>query len=151
MIEFTIEVDDSRVRARLQGMPAKLQQALVRKTTVLRLQLEAKVKSKTPVKTGALRRGVFSDQSATATTVEGWVAESADVKYGLYVEEGTRPHDILPSKANVLAFVVGGKKVFAKIVHHPGTKGQWMFRDSLAEMRPEIIEGYRETTKEAEL
>jgi hypothetical protein len=150
-VSFEVEVDDSRLRARLSSMPEKLRAALIRKTTVLRLQLEAKVKAKTPVKTGALRRSEFSDQTATATTVEARVASSADVKYARYVEQGTQPHDIVPSSAKALAFVAGGKQVFARRVHHPGTKGVFMFRDSLIEMRPAITEGYRETVKEASL
>ena len=42
--------------------------------------------------------------------------------YVVYLEEGTRPHEILPRKVNgVLVFTVDGKKVFAKKVYHPGS------------------------------
>ena len=45
-----------------------------------------------------------------------------DVKYAPYVEFGTAPHVIYPKNKNYLAFQVGGKWVFTKEVHHPGTK-----------------------------
>lgn len=34
----------------------------------------------------------------------------------------TRPHVIAPKRANVLAFQKGGQQVFARRVHHPGSK-----------------------------
>ncbi|MFI9026299.1 hypothetical protein [Streptomyces sp. NPDC053560] len=39
-----------------------------------------------------------------------------------YVLEGTRPHIIRPRRKKALRFDVGGQTVFAKVVHHPGTK-----------------------------
>lgn len=42
-----------------------------------------------------------------------------------YVDEGTRPHIIRPVRARVLHWVdPSGQDIFAKIVHHPGTKAQ---------------------------
>lgn len=38
------------------------------------------------------------------------------------LEYGTRPHEITPVKAKVLAFTVDGDQVFTKHVDHPGTK-----------------------------
>lgn len=34
----------------------------------------------------------------------------------------TKPHEIRPRRAEALHFVIGGKDVFAKVVHHPGSK-----------------------------
>lgn len=50
------------------------------------------------------------------------------VPYALFVHEGTRPHDIRPKNASVLAFTArDGTQVFTKLVHHPGTKPQrWL-------------------------
>jgi hypothetical protein len=39
-----------------------------------------------------------------------------------FVLHGTRPHIIRPSRRSRLRFEVGGKVVFARLVHHPGTK-----------------------------
>lgn len=39
-----------------------------------------------------------------------------------YVLDGTRPHVIRPRRAKALRFDVGGRTVFAAVVHHPGTR-----------------------------
>jgi len=42
----------------------------------------------------------------------------------VFVIDGTKPHDIRAKPGGVLVFVPkgGGNKIFAKLVHHPGTK-----------------------------
>lgn len=40
----------------------------------------------------------------------------------IYVISGTRPHIIRPVRAQALRFTVGGRVVYATIVHHPGTR-----------------------------
>lgn len=42
----------------------------------------------------------------------------------VFVEERTKPHEIR-AKGKALRFAVKGKVVFAKSVHHPGTKGKY--------------------------
>jgi hypothetical protein len=39
-----------------------------------------------------------------------------------YVLHGTKPHVIRPRARKMLRFEVGGRTVFARVVHHPGTK-----------------------------
>ena len=39
-----------------------------------------------------------------------------------YVLDGTRPHIIRPRRARALRFDLGGRTVFAAVVHHPGTR-----------------------------
>lgn len=40
----------------------------------------------------------------------------------MYVIKGTRPHIIRPRYRKALKFTVSGSTVFARVVHHPGTK-----------------------------
>jgi hypothetical protein len=40
------------------------------------------------------------------------------------VEYPTRPHTIVPRNGRFLVFQVGGRTVFARSVHHPGTRGR---------------------------
>lgn len=40
----------------------------------------------------------------------------------MYVIKGTRPHIIRPRYRKALKFNLKGRTVFAKVVHHPGTK-----------------------------
>ena len=66
----------------------------------------------------------------------------ADLKYAAIQEYGgvTSPHDILPSRAKALAFLAGGERVFARIVHHPGSRipERSYLRSSFAEMAAEV-------------
>lgn len=71
-----------------------------------------------PVDTGELRNSL-------AVVVMGdrvRIGPTAD--HGVYVEFGTRPHEIRPRSAGALRFTINGRVVYAKVVHHPGTKAQ---------------------------
>ena len=147
MISITI-TGDRELIARLERMPARVHDALLRKVTKLDLELEAKVKEKLSgqvlnIVTGALRRSIHGTVEDGSTKVVGKVASSGDVKYaGIHEFGGRTPaHDILPSKAKALAFVMGGKQVFAKIVHHPGSNmpERSYLRSSLSDMKDEIV------------
>ena len=46
---------------------------------------------------------------------------TVESKYGIYVHEGTRPHEIRVKDKMVLANKRTGQ-IFGKVVHHPGTK-----------------------------
>lgn len=86
-----------------------------------------------PVDTGRLRAsgkisysGLFSFRPK-ATIV-------FDVDYAQMVNDGTRPHAIRPKNASVLRFVVGGRVVYAKVVHHPGTRANPFLDRALREV-----------------
>ena len=53
------------------------------------------------------------------------------VPYAGIIEEGSQPRVIRPRRATVLAFDVGGRRVFSKFVRHPGTQGRHVVRDTL--------------------
>ena len=48
-----------------------------------------------------------------------------DSPYVYGYEFGTKPHTIRPQNKSVLAFDVHGERVFAPLVHHPGTPGHF--------------------------
>jgi hypothetical protein len=53
-----------------------------------------------------------------------------------YVNDGTRPHTIRPRRpGGVLAFQVGGRTVFARLVHHPGFRGTHFLERALRDAR----------------
>jgi len=63
--------------------------------------------------------------------------------YGIFVENGTKPHTIKATKAKVLAFSVGGKMVFASSVNHPGSKPYPFWKpagETLIKKMPSIVE-----------
>lgn len=51
--------------------------------------------------------------------------------YGIYVDQGTKPHVILPKRKPFLAFQVDGKWVFTKRVNHPGTRPTYFFTNAV--------------------
>lgn len=79
----------------------------------------------TPIKTGTLRRS----QIVTPHQARMTASISANTPYAHSIHEGSKPHDIVPRKAKVLAFMSNGEMVFRKRVRHPGNKGNpWMSR-----------------------
>lgn len=145
---ISLDVDDRRVMARLDAMPSGVRAALLKKVTVLRLKLEARIKQKLSgevlnVRTGNLRRSIFSETINDGARVEGRAASSGDVKYGAIHEFGGV---IVPVKAKTLSFVIDGKRIFTKKVVMP--KRSFM-RTSLSELKPEIIAGLQSAVGEA--
>jgi phage gpG-like protein len=142
-------VGDRELITRLGGMPKAVQQALLRKVTILSLKLENRVKTQKLNGqvlnriTGRLARSIAHKVVATEHSVYGSVFSSGDVKYAAIHEYGgtTAPHLILPKKAKALAFLnSGGEQVFAAKVNHPGSKipERSFLRSSLKDMSSEI-------------
>lgn len=156
---LAIEVKDQAVRAWLEtGLPARVHRAIVNKTSELTLRLESKIKNEKlsgqvlNVKTGNLRRSIFSQTTDEGDRVEGKVASSGDVKYAAIQEYGgqTPPH-VIEAKGAALAFIMNGKQVFFKSVNHPGSKipEHRYMRGSLEEMKPDIISGFHDAVAQA--
>lgn len=139
---------DRELIAKIDRMPPTVRNVLRRKIRELALRLKAKIQRDKlsgqvlNVKTGALRRSIQDNVVETDTGVYGEVFSSGDVKYARIHEFGgkTRAHDIFPKKADALSFMMGGKQVFAKVVHHPGSvmPERSFMRSSLAEMANDI-------------
>jgi HK97 gp10 family phage protein len=102
----------------------------------------AGMKAKAPVKTGRLLGSIEKRVSGSQAKV------GPTVPYAIYVEYGTRPHDIRPVFASVLAFEVAGRMVFTPIVHHPGTRPQPFVAEAAGEARRRIPEFWEKSVKE---
>lgn len=142
---------ETELKARLEAMPTSVRAVLESKVQVLAIQLQAHVirdKLHGQVlnqRSGALARSIQQQAPITeGDGVYGRVFSSGDVKYAAIHEYGgtTPPHDIVPSKAEALMFVIGGKTVFANVVHHPGSKmpERSFLRSSLKDMAEKITE-----------
>lgn len=84
-----------------------------------------------PVKTGNLGRSIGElPQEYRPFHVSGGVEATAD--YAVFVHEGTRPHIIRARNAKALHFFWewGNREVFAKSVHHPGTRARPFLRNA---------------------
>lgn len=80
-------------------------------------------------KTGHLSTSIGYTISSDARGVIGTIG--SDDKIAYLHHEGTKAHVIIPRFKKTLRFVQHGKIVYAKIVHHPGTKPNRYLTDNL--------------------
>jgi phage gpG-like protein len=103
------------------------------------------------VRTGTLRSSINTriDQGGGAVTA----TVGTNVAYARIHEYGgtTSAHRIMPKKARVLAFSIGGQTIFRRWVNHPGSRipERSFLRSALAEMRPEIEAGLEQAVAQA--
>lgn len=130
MITITTVGNNALVQ-RLQRIGPTVHAKLLRAVTKIVFTLEAYIKTQKlsgqvlKVRTGALKSSIQSRvEDKGALAVYGYVYSAGNVKYAAIHEFGgqTPPRVIVPRKAAVLAFMVGGKQVFARSVNHPGSK-----------------------------
>jgi len=147
MLSVTLTGADE-LSARLDAVPTAVHAAVAAKSAALAGLLLDRVEAKLTgevlrLRSGALAASIgvegpaFSDGRVVTTLFSG-----GDLKYAAIQEYGgvTPPHDILPTRAKALAFLAGGERVFAKVVHHPGSRipERSYLRSSLAEMASQI-------------
>lgn len=73
-------------------------------------------------------------ESRRTATLRSKFTIGSDVEYAAFVNDGTRPHIIRPRTKQALRFVIGGRVVFAKVVHHPGTRARPFLDKALREV-----------------
>jgi len=143
-------VGDARLQDRFRKMPDRVRQALLRKVFALTLLLEAHVKADKlngqvlNTVSGRLKRSIQSRVEDEGDLIRGMVYSSGDVPYAGIHEFGgrTKPHIIVPVKAQALAFMYNGKLTFAKIVRHPGSlmPERSYLRSALSDMKSRITD-----------
>jgi phage gpG-like protein len=148
---------DGGLSASLAAMPERLRDALSSKVATLAAELQAKIQQKLSgtvlnQKSGALARSIAASIDDSSADVAVTIAMS-DIKYAAIHEFGGTipPREIVPDKAKTLAFVVGGKQVFAARVNLPAIAmpERSYMRSSLAEMADEIRESLTGAVVEA--
>lgn len=97
-----------------------------------------------PVDTGRLRASIQGELTRSWTLRPRFTVGS-NVEYAAYVNDGTRPHIIRPRNARALRFMVGGQVVYARVVHHPGTRANPFLDRALREVA--ASRGYRFTSE----
>ncbi len=144
--------------AALADMPERVRDALSAKANALAAELEAKVQQKLAgsvlnTRTGALAGSIVASIEESSATISVRIATSGDIKYAAIHEFGGMipPHQIVPDKAKALAFLVGGKQVFAARVNLPALTmpERSYLRASLAEMAGQIAEELTATVTDA--
>lgn len=157
MINVVITGDRELLLKFTDRWPAAVHDAIVQKMYAAVAAIEAKTKENLSgpvlkVRTGRLRASIKSDVQDQGTAVTGTVG-SYGVPYARIQEFGgtTGPHVILPVKAQVLAFMIGGKQVFARRVNHPGSKipERSYLRSAFAERLSGIVAEFESVVTEA--
>lgn len=95
------------------------------KASILRVQLEARTRA--PHRTGTLQRSILPEFESLHGEVK------VNEKYGLFLEEGTSPHDIYPR--NKKALMWKGAMHPVKVVHHPGMAARPFFQPAIQASR----------------
>lgn len=102
-----------------------------------------------PVRTGKLRESLRLYQQIRLGTSR--LEIRAGVPYYPFVVHPTKGHIIKPRSAKVLSWHLGGTDHFARMVHHPGTKGNPFAKRTLDELRSLIISTYLASLRKAYL
>jgi hypothetical protein len=159
--QIQFKVDTSGVGNYLPDKTTAIIAALMERTTAINSALQAKIagvvlqgnpiKSHTDKLAGSVR---VIETANDGTTISGGVqAGGGPAFYAKFLEDGTQgPYTIQPTDVKgVLAFMIGGRMVFAKKVIHPGLKAFLFMKGTLEESRGTIIEQLRSAAAEASL
>lgn len=111
--------DITALAQRLSDAGMNSQRALMETLMQAATYIAETMKSLCPVDTGNLRDSI-SVRSQGDSIVIG--PDMGQAPYAGYVEFGTAPHEIRPRSAKALRFTIGSQVVFARVVHHPGTR-----------------------------
>jgi phage gpG-like protein len=158
MLSISAEGLDA-LQARLDGYPAALASGLAERANSLAGALVDKVKYEKlagevlNAGSGALSASIAAEISSEGEEISATVGSYGEVKYAAIQEYGgrTAAHEILPDKAQALAFLAGGAMHFARRVEHPGSMipERSYLRSSLEEMASDIESSLAATAGEA--
>lgn len=107
------------VRNELRQLPEAVEASVIRQMAQIAYD-SAERSADAHTKTGAMRQSLFARAIPKGREV-GHDLQRAP--HALFVQLGTRPHVIEPSKKKALRWTAGGAFVFAKRVNHPGYRG----------------------------
>jgi hypothetical protein len=138
---ITVKINDLSVRARLEAMPAALHERVLQTMMRLAGELVALAQAKAPRKSGKLAASIHSriiDGPRSITAKVG-----SPLRYAAAQEFGAHipAHDLAARKAKAMAFMLGGKQVFATSDHFPGAviPPHSFLRTALRDLAPEIV------------
>lgn len=125
-MEITLQGFDRLQRA-FQQSPQFVGRELHAWVETTAAHLTDEITSLTPKDTGLLQQSIKPSVAQVGALGVNAVI-STPLSYALPVETGSRPHDILPKNGKSLHFMMRGIPITVKKVHHPGSKGYFMFQ-----------------------
>jgi phage gpG-like protein len=154
MLQFNLE-GQAELSASLAALPDDLRAALAEKIDALAQNLLAQIVGVNlsggvlNARSGRLRDSIQLRGDGQDETQSVEIYADGSAPYAAIQEFGgkTAAHDIIPDKSKVLAFMLNGKQMFARRVHHPGSEipERSYMRSALAEQSQDIAEALRET------
>ena len=106
-------------KGQLRSLPEAIEASVIRQMAQIAYD-SAERGADAHTKTGAMRQSLFARAIPKGREV-GHDLQRAP--HALFVQFGTRPHVITPSKTKALRWPSGGAFAFAKRVNHPGYRG----------------------------
>lgn len=99
--------------------------------------VQLKARELVPKRTHVLERNILTRLEVHSQGVLGRVIAGAQLQNAraVWMELGTRPHDIVPVKGTALSFVVQGRRVVVRKVRHPGNRPYRYLTRALEEAR----------------
>jgi len=128
--QVIVRVDKTKLENYVRLFPEKMNAVLEQWKEEGSLETMEYMRGIAPFKTGFLRESI-----TRRTTPKGFTVYPT-APYAKYVDKGTSPHMIFPRNATVLSWTApAGGQIFARYVHHPGTRGQFFIQRTKEAMR----------------
>lgn len=150
-IKITTNAGDiaSELEAQMDFYQKNLAGTIFDALTILEAEIIQNIRSKSGlhVRSGTLLNSIGASKRVflEGPNVVGEIGPEG-VPYAAIQEFGgtTSPHDIRPRHGAALRFMFGGREVFAKVVHHPGSKipARPYLRPALAAKKDYILEHF---------
>ena len=145
---FELSLHDTASPA-LMAMPERFRAALTAKAGALAAEMQGRIQQNLSggvlnEKSGTLAESVGIRMVEASTGVAAYLFTSPDVKYAAIHEFGgtVPPHEIVPDKTKVLAFLIGGKQAFAARVLMPAvTMPERSYMRSSLEQMADLVRG----------
>jgi hypothetical protein len=113
---------DAAFNLDMGALAAQVQAAMTAAADTITDRIVVEARALAPVRSGRLKAAIRKEPGTGHGPFLVQAGVSCDVPYAKFVHDGTQPHVIRARNASVLAFQVGGRKVFARSVRHPGTR-----------------------------
>jgi hypothetical protein len=100
---------------------------------------EARTNHRFQNRTGATEAGI-QEHVVTASPAEVVGVLESTAETSVFLNDGTRPHEIVPRNAKALRFETDGRVVFAARAQHPGTQPDPFFDHGVARAEEVLLE-----------
>lgn len=116
-----ININDNQLQRLMRGRDGEVGRIMAGFAGIATQETRRVADERVNRRTGRYIRGIHSKMVA-GSQGNHHVRVIASAPHSRILEKGSKPHVIVPRRASVLRFEVGGRVVFATRVNHPGTQ-----------------------------